>query len=117
MTTPAQTLARTRVHAPVHVRQNFNVRVTPHRSLSASNVLLLVVAIGTISVLFQVGLVLAGAWPGAVFMCFETLLLVWALIVAQARLQRHEDIVLDGAVLSIERVDRGRTTLSEQIAL
>lgn len=107
MTIHAQTLARTEVHADVHVPSQFNVRVTPHNSLPADRLLLVIAAIVSLSVALQIAIIAAGAWPGAIFIAFDTLFLVVALITMQARMQRHEDILIDGALLKIERTDRG----------
>lgn len=111
MISHAQILARTSGHADVHVPAQFNVRITPHHSLPADRLLLVIAAIVSVSVLFSVALIAAGAWPGAIFVAFDTLFLVIALITMQARMQRQEDIVLDGALIRIERFDRGECAL------
>ena len=62
----------------------FHARITPNRSLTGAQTLLLVGAITSISVALQAALIAAGAWPGAIFAAFDTLLLVGAIIVCQS---------------------------------
>lgn len=111
MISHAQILARTSGHADVHVPAQFNVRITPHNSLPADRFLLVIAAIISVAVALSVAIVAAGAWPGAIFAAFDTVFLVVALITVQARMQRHEDVTLDGALIKIERSDRGTCTL------
>lgn len=111
MISHAQILARTHVHADVHVPAPFNVRITPHNSLPADRLQLVIAAIVAIALLLSAALIAAGAWPGAIFIAFDTLFLVIALLNMRSRMQRHEDVVLDGALLKIERSDRGECSL------
>jgi uncharacterized membrane protein len=88
-------------HAPFHAR------ITPNRSLTGAQTLLLIAIISGASVTLQAVLIAAGAWPCAIFAAFDTLLAVGAIIVCQSRLQRHEEVVIADACVEIRRSNRG----------
>lgn len=116
MIADAQTLARTRVHASAPACSLFDVRITPHNSLPADKMLIVSAVIIAVSLLLQFALIRAGAWPAAIFLGFDAVFLFCALIVMQTRLQRHEDIVLQGQMLRITRYDRGQLNFQRQVS-
>lgn len=101
------------LHAPSPLRKPapFHARITPNRSLTGAQTLILIAAITTVSVALQAALIVVGAWPGAIFAAFDTLLVVGAIIVCQSSLLRHEDVVITDACVEIRRSSRGARSL------
>lgn len=88
----------------------FHAHIKPNRSMSGAQTLILIAAISSVSVALQAALLIAGVWPCAIFVAFDTLFLVCAIVVCQHRLQRHEEIVIDGASVKVVRCDRDTRT-------
>lgn len=110
----AQSFARRGVRASQGARTCFSVRITSQKAIPGDRALLMIAGIGGLSVLLQLGLIAAGAWPATFPTTFATLILIGAIINKQARIQRHEDVVIKGCLLDVTRDDRGHT-LSKQL--
>lgn len=108
MISDAQILARMDTRARQCARGQFNARITPQNSMPADRFLLGLALIGVASAVLQIAVIVAGAWPLTIVLAFATLLLICALTLSQAELQRHEDIVLEGNFLRVEQVSRGK---------
>lgn len=101
-----------RERAPARQHPHFYARITPNKSLTGLQTLVLIAAITSISVALQAALIIIGAWPCAIFLAFDTLFAVGAIIVCQSRMQRHEDVVIADAGVEIRRCDRGVHSLA-----
>jgi uncharacterized membrane protein len=82
----------------------FSAVLTPHRSLSRTGFVLLMLILGGIS--FATGMVflLAGAWPVLGFCGLDVLLLYWAFRVNYRRAQAYEQVTVTSSELTVRQV-------------
>lgn len=93
-------------------RLHFHARITPNKSLTGLQTLVLISAITSFSVALQIALIVWSAWPCAIFLAFDTLFAIGAIIVCQSRMQRYEDVVIADSSVEIRRCDRGVHSLT-----
>ncbi len=88
----------------------FNAVLYPHRSLHHNGFVILMAAIVLVSVLIGAGFALIGAWPVSGFFGLDALLVYLAFRWNYRDGRRAEFICLDGAGLTVRRLDpAGRT--------
>lgn len=82
----------------------FSARLTPHRSLSRSGFLTLMIFLTTISFIAGFVFLLMGAWPVFGFFGLDVLIVYWAFRLNFRRAAATEDIVVTPYELRVRRV-------------
>jgi uncharacterized membrane protein len=83
----------------------FSAVLTPHRSLSRSGFLFLMLTAGGISFVIGVVFLLAGAWPVFGFCGLDVLLLYWAFQVNYRRAKAYELVTVTSSKLTVRHVN------------
>ncbi|HET9817202.1 MAG TPA: DUF2244 domain-containing protein, partial [Xanthobacteraceae bacterium] len=87
----------------------FSAVLTPHRSLSRSGFLALMLVAGGVSLVTGATFLVAGAWPVFGFCGLDVLLLYWALKVSYRRATAYEQVTVTPSELTVRQVThRGR---------
>ena len=82
----------------------FDVRLTPHRSLTRRNVRLLVTLFAGVSIATSVPFVIMGAWPVAGFMGLDVAILYLAFEASFRAARAYEDIIVTPLELLLAKV-------------
>jgi uncharacterized membrane protein len=82
----------------------FSAVLTPHRSLSRTGFVLLMLILGGISFATGMMFLLAGAWPVFGFCGLDVLLLYWAFQVNYRRAQAYEQVTVTSSELTVRQV-------------
>jgi uncharacterized membrane protein len=82
----------------------FSARVTPHRSLSRSGFIALMMFVTGVSFAAGVMFLMMGAWPVFVFFGLDALIIYWAFKVNFRRAAATEDIVVTPYEIRVRRV-------------
>jgi len=82
----------------------FCARVTPHRSLSRSGFITLMVFVTVVSFAAGIMFLLMGAWPVFAFFALNALIIYWAFRVNFRRAAATEDIVVTPYEIRVRRV-------------
>jgi uncharacterized membrane protein len=90
---------------PTPELQLFSAVLTPHRSLSRSGFLFLMLIAGGISFVTGVVFLLAGAWPVFGFCGLDVLLLYWAFQVNYRRAKAYELVTVTSSQLTVRQVN------------
>ena len=87
----------------------FSAVLTPHRSLSRTGFLLLMLVVGGISFITGMVFLLAGAWPVLGFCGLDVLLVYLAFRVSYRRAKAYEQVTVTPSELTVRKVShRGR---------
>jgi uncharacterized membrane protein len=87
----------------------FSAVLTPHRSLTRTGFVLLMLILGGVSFATGTMFLLAGAWPVFGFFGLDVLLLYWAFRVNYRRAQAYEQVTVTSSELTVRQVShRGR---------
>ena len=82
----------------------FSARLTPHRSLSRTGFLVLMMFLGAVSFIAGIAFLLMGAWPVFGFFGLDVLVIYWAFRINFRRADATEDIVVTPSELRVRRV-------------
>jgi uncharacterized membrane protein len=89
----------------------FSAILRPHRSLGHRGFVVLMVALGGISLTTGAIFLLAGAWPIFGFCGLDVLLVYWAFRISYRRANAYEQVTVTPSELTVRRVShRGRTS-------
>jgi uncharacterized membrane protein len=89
----------------------FSAIVTPHRSLSGTGFLIVMVAIGGISFAAGTVFLMLGAWPVFGFFGLDVLLVYWAFRANYRAAAAHEEVTVTASELRVRRVShRGKVS-------
>ena len=83
----------------------FDVRIVPHRSLSARNFKILMGGFCLVATLSSLPFVVLGAWPVAGFMGLDVLLIYWAFRANFRAAQAYEDVQVTPLELLLAKVN------------
>jgi uncharacterized membrane protein len=87
----------------------FSATITPHRSLSRTGFLVLMLAIGGISFAAGVAFLMAGAWPVLGFFGLEFAIVYWAFRANYRAAKAYEEVTVTASELTVRKVSsRGR---------
>jgi uncharacterized membrane protein len=84
----------------------FSAVLTPHRSLSPGGFLVVMAALGAISMITGVAFLLAGAWPVLGFLGLDVLLVYWAFRVNYRAARAYEQVTVTPSELTIRKVSQ-----------
>ncbi|MBO6563047.1 MAG: DUF2244 domain-containing protein [Nisaea sp.] len=93
----------------------FDAVLYPHRSLSPTGFLILMLAIAGCSTAIGILFWIAGAWPVVGFLGLDVLLIYVAFRLSYRDARRYETLKLTASALSVERFVRGRRVLAEDL--
>lgn len=82
----------------------FSVVITPHRSLSHTGFMVLIIAFGLVSFIAGMMFLLAGAWPVLGFFGLDALLLYWAFRLNYRHARAYEELLLTPSHLRVRKV-------------
>jgi uncharacterized membrane protein len=82
----------------------FAAVITPHRSLSSTGFLVLMLCIGGLSFFSGVAFLLIGAWPVFGFLGLEVLLVYWAFRVNFRAARAYEEVTVTASELTVRKV-------------
>ncbi len=82
----------------------FSAVLTPHRSLSPTGFLLLMLVLGGISFAIGIMFLLAGAWPVFGFLGLDVLLVYWAFRLSYRSAKAYELVTVTPSELTIRKV-------------
>jgi uncharacterized membrane protein len=83
----------------------FSVVITPHRSLSATGFLVLMLAIGSISFVSGMVFLMLGAWPVFGFLGLEVLLIYLAFHANFRSARAYEEVTITASELTVRKVN------------
>jgi uncharacterized membrane protein len=87
----------------------FSAVITPHRSLTRSGFIALMIVVGGINLLGALLFVVEGAWPVVGFMGLDVLLVYWALKANYRSAAAYEQVIVTPSVLTVRKVShRGK---------
>jgi uncharacterized membrane protein len=87
----------------------FSAIITPHRSLSRTGFLVLMLAIGGISFAAGIAFLMAGAWPVLGFFGLEFAIVYWAFRANYRAANAYEEVTVTASELTVRKVSpRGR---------
>ncbi|UUX52152.1 DUF2244 domain-containing protein [Nisaea acidiphila] len=93
----------------------FDAVLYPHRSLSPTGFLILMLAIAACSTAIGIVFWIAGAWPVVGFLGLDVLLIYIAFRLSYRDARRYETLHLTRERLSVERFVRGRRVLQKNL--
>jgi len=82
----------------------FAARLTPHRSLSRSGFVLVMMVLGVISFAAGIGFLLIGAWPVFGFFGLDVLLVYWAFRANYRAAKAYEEVMVTPSELRVRKV-------------
>ena len=89
----------------------FSAIITPHRSLSSTGFLLVMLLIGGVSFIGGVVFFVVGAWPVIGFLGLDVLLVYWAFRANYRAARAFEEVTVTASELRLRRVShRGKVT-------
>ncbi|ABS65167.1 conserved hypothetical protein [Parvibaculum lavamentivorans DS-1] len=95
--------------APLEPPLHFNALITPHRSLSARDFVIVIGIVAAVNFTAGIVFMLKGAWPVFGFCGLEVLLVWWAFRANYKAARAHETVQLTDDELLVRRVDaKGR---------
>jgi len=83
----------------------FSAVITPHRSLSSTGFLIVMLAIGGISFVSGVVFLLLGAWPVFGFLGLDVLLVYWAFRANFRAARAYEEVTVTATELTVRKVN------------
>jgi uncharacterized membrane protein len=87
----------------------FSAIITPHRSLSSTGFLVLMLAIGGISFAAGIAFLIAGAWPVLGFFGLEVAIVYWAFRANFRAARAYEEVTMTASELTVRKVShRGK---------
>jgi uncharacterized membrane protein len=90
----------------------FSAVITPHRSLTSTGFLVLMLAIGCISFAAGIAFLIAGAWPVLGFFGLEVAIVYWAFRVNYRAAKAYEEVTVTASELTVRKVShRGQVRL------
>ncbi len=84
----------------------FSAIITPHRSLSRTGFLLVMLAIGCVSFIGGIFFFLIGAWPVVGFLGLDVLLVYWAFRANYRAARAFEEVIVTASELRLRRVSQ-----------
>jgi len=85
----------------------FSAIITPHRSLSSTGFLVLMLVIGGLSFVSGTAFLLMGAWPVFGFLGLDVLLVYWAFRANYRAARAYEEVTVTPSELTVRKVSRG----------
>jgi uncharacterized membrane protein len=82
----------------------FAAVITPHRSLSSTGFLIVMLAIGGLSFVSGVGFLMLGAWPVFGFLGLDVLLVYWAFRANFRAARAYEEVTVTATELTVRKV-------------
>jgi uncharacterized membrane protein len=82
----------------------FSALLTPHRSLSRTGFLVLMIFLSVVSFATGLAFLLIGAWPVFGFLCLDVLVIWWAFRINFRRAQASEEIRITPSELRVRRI-------------
>jgi uncharacterized membrane protein len=82
----------------------FSALITPHRSLSSTGFLLLMLVIGSLSFVAGLLCLLVGAWPVFGFLGLDVLLIYWAFRTNYRAARAYEEVTVTASELTVRKV-------------
>jgi len=82
----------------------FSALITPHRSLSSTGFLLLMLVIGGLSFVAGLLCLLVGAWPVFGFLGLDVLLIYWAFRTNYRAARAYEEVTVTASELTVRKV-------------
>ena len=95
---------RRRTHGVLAEPTIFSALITPHRSLSATGFLVLMLAIGGISFVSGMVFLMLGAWPVFGFLGLEVLLIYIAFRASFRSARAYEEVTVTASELTVRKV-------------
>ena len=95
---------RHRIHGALGEPTIFSALITPHRSLSATGFLVLMLAIGGISFVSGMVFLMLGAWPVFGFLGLEVLLVYTAFRANFRSARAYEEVTVTASELTVRKV-------------
>jgi uncharacterized membrane protein len=83
----------------------FSATITPHRSLSSTGFLVLMLVIGSVSFCSGMMFLLIGAWPVCGFMGLDVLLVYWAFRANFRAARAYEEVTVTATELTVRKVN------------
>jgi uncharacterized membrane protein len=84
----------------------FSAIITPHRSLSSTGFLILMLAIGGISFAAGIAFLMAGAWPVLGFFGLEVAIVYWAFRANFRAARAYEEVTVTPSALTLRKVSQ-----------
>jgi uncharacterized membrane protein len=84
----------------------FSAVITPHRSLSSTGFLIVMLAIGGVSFASGVFFLLLGAWPVFGFLGLDVLLMYWAFRANFRAARAYEEVTVTATELTVRKVSQ-----------
>jgi len=82
----------------------FSAIITPHRSLSSTGFLILMLSIGGLSFVSGVLFLMLGAWPVFGFLGLDVLLIYWAFRINYRAARAYEEVIVTATELTVRKV-------------
>ncbi len=83
----------------------FSAVITPHRSLSTTGFLVLMLCIGGVSFVSGMMFLLIGAWPVFGFLGLDLLLIYWAFRINYRAARAYEEVTVTASELTVRKVN------------
>jgi uncharacterized membrane protein len=84
----------------------FSAVITPHRSLSRTGFILLMLTIGGLSFISGILFLLVGAWPVFGFLALNVLLVYWAFRANYRAARAYEEVTVTASELTVRKVNQ-----------